>query len=74
MHLTAQLVRQPPKFAVQIILRTGELAELHDDGILLVDRLERGRVCPQGVCQHPGIAPVIFGAGNRVPVAKARAG
>jgi hypothetical protein len=50
MYLTAQLVRQAPKFPVQIILRPRELAELHDDGILLVNRLEGGGVCAQRIC------------------------
>jgi hypothetical protein len=71
MQLTPQLIRQPPKFGVQIIFGARELAELHHDRILVMDRLERGSICPQRVGEDPRIAPVVFRPRHRMPVPKA---
>ena len=53
MHLTPQLIRQAPKLAIEIFLGARELAELHDDRILVLDRLERAGIRAQRVRQAP---------------------
>ena len=60
MQLTPQLIRQAPKLAVEIILGARELAQLHDNRILVPDRLERAGIRAQRVGEHPRIAPVVF--------------
>ena len=71
MQLAPQLIGQASKFGVQIIFGARELAELHDDRILVPDRLERRGIRSSRVGEHPRIAPVVFCARHRMPVPKA---
>ena len=71
MQLLAQSVAQALGLGLQVFFEPRQLAQFDDQRILGRQPAEGRQIRQQCGRQGQGIAPIIFGAGHRVPVAKA---
>lgn len=70
-QLLPQSVAESPKLLAQVVLDAGQFAKLHDTWVIGLHAPEGRAIGSQGVGKDEGVAPVILGPGDRVPVAKA---
>jgi len=69
--LLPQTVAESSELLPQVVVDARQLAELHDARVVGLHAPKGRAVGPQGVREDEGVAPVILGPGDRVPVAKA---
>ena len=70
-QLLSQSVAESPELLPQVVVYARQLAELDDAGVVGLHAPEGWAIGTQGVCEDKGVAPIILGPGDRVPVAKA---
>jgi hypothetical protein len=71
MQLLPETVTESPQLLPQVVVDARQLAQLDNAGSVGLHAPEGRTVSTQGVREDEGIAAVVLGAGDRVPVAKA---